>query len=80
MTVVTIGNNCYSFAMPKTTEPGRQFESTLLLLLFALFLFTSPFTYWWANGQRIWFLPYLFWLLIILIGAWLHFRFRNHDL
>ncbi|MCB1881857.1 MAG: UTP--glucose-1-phosphate uridylyltransferase [Gammaproteobacteria bacterium] len=66
--------------MPRLTEPGRQYESTVLLLLFVLFLFASPFTFWWATDQQIWFLPYIFWLLVILIGAWLHFRFRHHDL
>ncbi|HXK56273.1 MAG: UTP--glucose-1-phosphate uridylyltransferase [Gammaproteobacteria bacterium] len=66
--------------MPKTTEPGRQYDRTILLLLFMLFLFASPFTTWWAIDQRVWFLPYILWLLVILIAAWLHFRFRNHDL
>ena len=66
--------------MPKSTEPGRQYERTILLALLALFLFASPFTGWMASGQHAWFLPYLLWLLIILIGAWLHYRFRNHDL
>ncbi|MCB1868319.1 MAG: UTP--glucose-1-phosphate uridylyltransferase [Gammaproteobacteria bacterium] len=62
------------------TDPGRQYEQTILLLLFMLFLFASPFTSWWATGQYAWFLPYIFWLMVILIAAWLHFRFRNHDL
>jgi len=66
--------------MPKMTEPSRQYESTVLLLLFVLFLFASPFTTWWAVNLQVWFLPYILWLLVILIGAWLHFRFRNHDL
>ncbi|MCP4286835.1 MAG: UTP--glucose-1-phosphate uridylyltransferase [Gammaproteobacteria bacterium] len=66
--------------MPKTTEPGKHYESTVLLLLFVLFLFASPFTYWWANNQHVWFLPYILWLLVILIGILLHVRFRNHDI
>lgn len=66
--------------MPPQTPPGKQHESTLLLILLTLFLFASPFTTWWASGQNPWFLPYMMWLLVVLIGAWLHFRYRRHDL
>lgn len=66
--------------MPRHPEPEQQRESTLLLLLFTLFLFASPFTVWWASDYAPWFLPYLLWLLIILIGAWLNARYRHHDL
>ena len=66
--------------MPRRNDPGRQNESALLLLLFALFLFASPLTVWWSTNQHVWFLPYLLWLLVILIGAWLHYRFHRHDL
>jgi ABC-type nickel/cobalt efflux system permease component RcnA len=65
--------------MPKRAEPGRQNESALLLLIFVLFLFASPLTTWWSSDQHFWFLPYLLWLLVILIGAWLHYRFHRHD-
>lgn len=66
--------------MPRHQEPEQQRESTLLLALFALFLFASPFTIWWASDYNPWFLPYLLWLLIILIGAWLSARHSRHDL
>jgi len=66
--------------MPKYQEPEQQRESTLLLVLFALFLFASPFTIWWASDYNPWFLPYLLWLLIIMIGAWLSTHHSRHDL
>ena len=66
--------------MPMSPEPPRQRESTLLLLLLALFLFASPFTFWWASIDSPWLLPYLLWLLIILLGAWLRALARRHDL
>ena len=78
--IVTNGNSCYPYAMPRQNDPEQPHESALLLMLFALFLFASPFTIWWASGHNDWFLPYLLWLLIILIGAWLHARYRHHDL
>ncbi|MCP3662824.1 MAG: hypothetical protein GY696_10055 [Gammaproteobacteria bacterium] len=66
--------------MPTPSEPEQQRESTLLLALFSLFLFASPFTIWWASGHYPWLLPYLLWLLVILIGAWLRNKHRHHDI
>lgn len=66
--------------MLRSPPPSRQYESTILLLLFVLFLFVSPFSSWWATDLKLWYLPYLLWLLVILLGVWLHFRFKNHDL
>ena len=55
------------------TQPDkeRQTEHALLLTLLALFLFTSPFTHWGVQAGIPWFLPYLLWLLIIVIKAWI---------
>ncbi|MCP3869410.1 MAG: UTP--glucose-1-phosphate uridylyltransferase [Gammaproteobacteria bacterium] len=66
--------------MPDRPNPDQQNEFTLLLAMLALFLFSSPFTLWWASGDYPWFLPYLLWLLIILLGALLSNRHRRHDL
>ena len=74
-----IRGNCYHRSMPRSSLPGKQNESTLLLILLALFLFASPFTNWWASDDNPWFLPYLLWLLVVLIGAWLHSHYRHHD-
>ncbi|WP_172838745.1 hypothetical protein [Solemya velesiana gill symbiont] len=52
----------------------------LLLVLLALFRFALPLTIWWASNTSPWFLPYLLWLFIILIGAWLSARHSHHDL
>lgn len=56
-------------------DPERQRESTLLLTLLGLFLFTSPLTQWWAGENNPWYLPYQLWLLLILIGLWISRRF-----
>ena len=65
--------------MPMNSDPDHTRQHALLLILFSLFLFASPFTNWWASASAGWLLPYLLWLLIILIGAWLHLRSRRHD-
>ncbi len=62
--------------MPQPPNNERRIERTLLPVLLALFLFATPFTFWWAQS-RSWFLPYLLWLLIIVIGAWLAWRDRD---
>ncbi len=66
--------------MPRKPDPIKPRESSLLLALFALFLFASPLTIWWASDHSPWLLPFGLWLLIILIGAWLHWKFTHNGL
>lgn len=66
--------------MANRPDPEQQNEHTLLLALFAIFLFGSPLTLWWASDYNPWYLPYLLWLLVILIGALLSRHYRRHDL
>lgn len=44
-------------------------DRVILLTLFALFLFVSPFQSWWAADDSPWYLPYLIWLLLIVLTA-----------
>lgn len=53
-------------------------DSVVLLLLFGLFLFFSPFTFWWAAVSRVWYVPYLLWLGLIAMIAWV-VRRSGHD-
>jgi hypothetical protein len=66
--------------MAPTPDPDRLKERTLLTFVLALLLFASPLTITWASSGGTWLLPYLFWLVIILAGAWVHFRYGRHDL
>ena len=43
-------------------DNGRRFDSVVLLFLFGLFLFFSPFAFWWSTIAEVWYLPYLLWL------------------
>ncbi len=61
-------------------DPQKLKEHTLLLVMLALFLFASPLTSTLAWGGASWLLPYLLWLLILAIGAWLHYRYGRDDL
>jgi hypothetical protein len=56
--------------MARPPSPDRQLDLVLLLALFALLLFVSPLTAWWASPGSPWYLPYLLWALLIALGAW----------
>ncbi len=64
--------------MPLGPNNGQSVDSVVLLFLFLLFVFFSPFTFWWASVAGIWYLPYLFWLGAIALIAWVVYR-RRHD-
>jgi hypothetical protein len=66
--------------MAPIPEQDKLKERTLLLTLFALFLFVSPLTIVWASNTTPWLFLFVLWLLIILLGAWLQIRHGNHDL
>lgn len=59
-------------------DNGRSVDRTVLLFLFGLFLFFSPFTSWWAALAARWYLPYLLWLALIGLIAWVAYR-SQHD-
>ncbi|MBU0501519.1 MAG: hypothetical protein KJ558_00375 [Gammaproteobacteria bacterium] len=48
----------------------QSLDMSVLLTLLMIFIFASPFTRWWSGAGLPWFLPYLLWLLPILLGAW----------
>lgn len=54
-------------------------DHVVVLILFVLLLFASPFVFWWLNQGSAWYLPYLFWLLVIAAGAWIFRRHGRHD-
>jgi len=38
-----------------------------------------PLLVWWASDDSPWYLPYLLWLVIIVLAAWLQRRKRTDD-
>lgn len=47
----------------------QSLDKSILLALLTIFFFASPFTQWWGSSELPWFVPYLVWLLIIVLGA-----------
>ena len=60
------------------SDPGRSLDRVLLLFLLGVFLFASPFTFWWAAHAGVWYLPYVLWFGLILLIAWVVHR-RHYD-
>lgn len=59
-------------------DQGRGLDRVVLLFLLGLLLFASPLKDW-INSFGAWYLPYLFWLLLIVLGAWLQYLRGHHD-
>ena len=64
--------------MSPHSDNGSGLDSVVLVFLFGVLLFLSPFTFWWAEAAGVWYLPYLLWLVLILLIAAVARRLR-HD-
>ena len=78
---VTLGNaSTTAPLMPYFRDLSRGQDRIVLLLLFGLLLFVSPFAAWWAADDSPWYLPYLAWALVIALTAVHHLRRDRHEL
>jgi len=66
--------------MRESADNERHFDRAILLALFAVLLFASPLAHWWSALGAPWYLPYLLWLAVVLLGAWLQQRNPRYDL
>jgi len=55
-------------------SPKRNIDYAIVIALLMLLLFASPLTDWWSRASLPWFLPYVLWLLVILLTALAHWR------
>jgi hypothetical protein len=58
-------------------DNGERLDRSILAFLVGVFLFLSPFTLWWAGIASLWYLPYLMWVGLIALIAWV--VQRSHD-
>ena len=66
--------------MIEPLENRRRLDRVVLLFVFALLFFTPTFILWWTMIGSPWYLPYLIWLGLIILAAWLQQRRGHHDL
>lgn len=58
-------------------DNSERSDRSILVFLVGVFLFASPFTLWWAGITDLWYLPYLMWVGLIALIAWV--VQRSHD-
>lgn len=54
--------------------PDRQIDRTIALGLLILLLFSAPVMIWWTSPESPWYLPYLIWMAVICLIAWINLR------
>ena len=57
----------------------RYLDAVVAVFVLALLLFVSPAMYLWTAPGSPWYLPYLLWLLIIVLGVWAWRQRSRHD-
>ncbi len=60
-------------------DQGRGLDRFVLLFLLGLLLFVSPLMDWVVEHGN-WYLPYVLWLALIVLAAWLQIRRGRHDI
>ncbi len=58
---------------PDNDSTARSLVTGFILLLF----FATPFAGLWSKGGHAWYLPYVLWLLVVVLLAVAHFRGRR---
>lgn len=64
--------------MTRSPEGGPSLDRLVLLILLMALLFLSPAVLWWANPSTPWYVVYILWLLVIVIGARMFTHERKH--
>jgi fatty acid desaturase len=64
--------------MPNTAKQDRR-DLAIILAGLMLVLFASPLIFWWSSPDMPWYVPYILWLLIILLAAYLHWWRLKHE-
>ena len=60
-------------------EPTNDLrDSSGLIALLGILFFGSPLIDWWVSADNPWYLPYLLWLIIIVLAGLIHLRHSRH--
>lgn len=64
---------------PVPKPPRARRDYMVLAILLGLLLFNSPFYTWWVDATPPWYVPYAFWLLLIVAIAFNQFGASRDD-
>jgi hypothetical protein len=64
--------------MPNPIKQERR-DLAIILAGLMLVLFASPLILWWSNPQMPWYMPYILWLLVILLAGFLQWWRLKHE-
>jgi hypothetical protein len=64
--------------MPITRKQERR-DLAIILASLMLVLFASPLISWWSNPDMPWYMPYILWLLVILLAGYLQWRRLRYE-
>ncbi|MGD8592809.1 MAG: hypothetical protein PVF82_08255 [Gammaproteobacteria bacterium] len=64
--------------MPITRKQERR-DLPVILASLMLVLFTSPLIFWWSSPDMPWYMPYVLWLLVILLAGYLQWRRLRYE-
>lgn len=58
-------------------DNSRGLDNVVLVFLLGVFLFLSPFTFWWPTVATVWYFPFLLWIGLVLLIGWVSYRRRD---
>ncbi|MES9969364.1 MAG: UTP--glucose-1-phosphate uridylyltransferase [Candidatus Thiodiazotropha sp.] len=54
--------------------PDRHIDRTVALALLILLVFSAPIMTWWTSPNTPWYIPYVIWMAVVCIIAWINLR------
>lgn len=56
---------------------SASFDRSLVVAFILILIFDTPLVDLWSRAGSPWYLPYLLWFVLILLGSWIHWRDRD---
>src|SRR5699024_2424463 len=70
----------YQQHLPFTKEPPMQAYRLITVVTTGAFLLSPLLLSWWEESGHLWYRPYIIWLFIIVISAWVSIQRAPYDI